>query len=379
MTGLMDFLTSPDLGTFIGGVGRGLSSYAKPGGQFSMGDTMAQIQADQAKRKFSEKVPGLLDTIQDPQKRAIIEALPPEAQMAVLTGLAGPSASNKYGLNPVYMRDANGNLTIGQLNSAGGLSPVDTGGLQPVQTWNNQWLDTGTGYQGVDPRNPLGGAPGGTAGGPPIGTPGFNPDAPYPGGANTAPVPAPSTPAPAPPPGGDGAYIPKDVAGQARDRAIGTATGESQGAAIAAKPSADLALTRVNRLIDGVLNDPYLDSMVGSVDNMLPNVSNKAGSFNSRIEQLKGSNFLTAYQQLRGGGSITEPEGRKAEQAQARLNLAQSEEEFKAALEDMRLMAVEGYVMGLVEAGQQLEPGTVFELGGRVYQWDGMSPIPVSR
>ena len=37
------------------------------------------------------------------------------------------------------------------------------------------------------------------------------------------------------------------------------------------------------------------------------------------MEQIRGKNFLTAYQQLKGGGAITEIEGTKAEAAQARL------------------------------------------------------------
>ena len=49
----------------------------------------------------------------------------------------------------------------------------------------------------------------------------------------------------------------------------------------------------------------------------------------------QGKNFLTAYQQLKGGGAITEIEGTKAEAAQARLATAQNKEDWDAAMNDL--------------------------------------------
>lgn len=53
-----------------------------------------------------------------------------------------------------------------------------------------------------------------------------------------------------------------------------------------------------------------------------------AANFQTRLDQIGGKQFLQAYQTLKGGGQITEVEGKKAEQALARMNTAQSEEEF---------------------------------------------------
>ena len=58
-------------------------------------------------------------------------------------------------------------------------------------------------------------------------------------------------------------------------------------------------------------------------------------------QQMRGKNFLEAYQGLKGGGQITEIEGLKAENAQARLNEAQSEKEYLTALNDMKMLIAE--------------------------------------
>jgi hypothetical protein len=62
-----------------------------------------------------------------------------------------------------------------------------------------------------------------------------------------------------------------------------------------------------------------------------------AYGFGKIMEQIVGKNFLAAYQQLKGGGSITEIEGTKAEAAQARLATAQSRGDFDKALNDLEI------------------------------------------
>jgi flagellar protein FlgJ len=56
----------------------------------------------------------------------------------------------------------------------------------------------------------------------------------------------------------------------------------------------------------------------------------------ARYKQLQGQAFLQAYNLLKGGGAITDIEGKKAESAMARLDRAQSEDTFKEALKDFR-------------------------------------------
>ena len=89
-----------------------------------------------------------------------------------------------------------------------------------------------------------------------------------------------------------------------------------------------------------------------------------AADFHALLDQVKGGTFMQAYQGLKGAGQITEVEGKKAENAIARLSTAQSETEFKKAL---------GEYEGVIRAGlvrQQSFAGTKF--GGGV----GLSAAP---
>ena len=56
-----------------------------------------------------------------------------------------------------------------------------------------------------------------------------------------------------------------------------------------------------------------------------------AADFKSRYDEIMGGAFLEAFETLKGGGSITETEGKKATAAKTRMNLAQSEGEFLSA------------------------------------------------
>jgi hypothetical protein len=88
--------------------------------------------------------------------------------------------------------------------------------------------------------------------------------------------------------------------------------------------------------IDSTLNDPALGSATGGDGwlSAIPGTGAKRAA--TKIEQLKGQVFLQAYEQLKGGGVITEIEGKKAEAAIARLDRGQSDEDFKEALMELR-------------------------------------------
>jgi hypothetical protein len=60
----------------------------------------------------------------------------------------------------------------------------------------------------------------------------------------------------------------------------------------------------------------------------------QAEDFETRRKQLVGGTFLQAYETLKGGGQITEVEGKKAQDAIARMSTSQSEAEFNQALND---------------------------------------------
>lgn len=80
----------------------------------------------------------------------------------------------------------------------------------------------------------------------------------------------------------------------------------------------------------------------GTMDprNYLPGTDAK--DFQVVLDQLGGAAFLQAFDSLKGGGQITEIEGKKATDAMARLNRAQSDKEFEASLRDLREVMEKG-------------------------------------
>jgi hypothetical protein len=74
---------------------------------------------------------------------------------------------------------------------------------------------------------------------------------------------------------------------------------------------------------------------VGAMSGLASSIpGSSAMGFSKIMAQIGGKNFLNAYQQLKGGGAITEIEGTKAEAAQARLATAQNKQDFNKALDD---------------------------------------------
>lgn len=88
--------------------------------------------------------------------------------------------------------------------------------------------------------------------------------------------------------------------------------------------------------IDGILNDPALDRSTGmfSVLQNVPGTPQRR--FGARARQLEGQAFLQAFESLKGAGQITEIEGQKATQAIGRLDTAQSADDYRTALTELR-------------------------------------------
>lgn len=88
--------------------------------------------------------------------------------------------------------------------------------------------------------------------------------------------------------------------------------------------------------IDNVLNDKNRSRGTGvsSMFNWIP--ASGGRDFQAKVDQLKGKAFLEAFESLKGGGAITQVEGDKATAAIARLDVAQSEEAFEAAMKELR-------------------------------------------
>jgi hypothetical protein len=125
--------------------------------------------------------------------------------------------------------------------------------------------------------------------------------------------------------------VPKDVAGKAAAEEIGTATGK----VAAGLPDAIAKAEEASALINSLKTDPGRLQATGTSSYIPALAGTAAKDFNVKLDQLKGTVFLQAYSQLKGGGAITEVEGKKAEQAIARLDTAQSEGEFVKALDEL--------------------------------------------
>lgn len=104
-------------------------------------------------------------------------------------------------------------------------------------------------------------------------------------------------------------------------------------------------------LLSDLKSHPGLKYAVGT-SSLLPIVpGTPAADFRTRLNQIKGQQFLQAYETLKGGGHITEIEGQKATEAQARMDVAQTEEEFTKALTEYQGIIRKGLERARKSAG----------------------------
>lgn len=89
--------------------------------------------------------------------------------------------------------------------------------------------------------------------------------------------------------------------------------------------------------ISGLMDHPGMANAVGvRVPGWSAVPGTEAANFVARLEQLQGQAFLQAFESLKGGGQITEIEGKKATDAIARLGQNQSEAAFKESLRELQ-------------------------------------------
>ena len=85
-------------------------------------------------------------------------------------------------------------------------------------------------------------------------------------------------------------------------------------------------------LVNRMLDHPGLESAVG-LSSVAPTIpGGEAADFEVLLDTLKGRQFLTEIQKMKGQGSLSDAEGKKIEAAAESLSLSQSEEAFKDAL-----------------------------------------------
>ena len=141
-------------------------------------------------------------------------------------------------------------------------------------------------------------------------------------------------------------------AAESEGTALGKIRGTAEGEAIRDLPLIEENSNYAIKLIDDIIEHPGLKSVVGA-KNILsgaapmllgrdPVAGSDAADFKARLDQIKGKQFLEAFQSLKGGGHITEIEGEKATQAISRMKTSQSEKEFIAAAREFKGIVQQG-------------------------------------
>lgn len=122
--------------------------------------------------------------------------------------------------------------------------------------------------------------------------------------------------------------------------------------------SSNRLMNSIDQLLENSNLDQYL-GIEGFVRGKLADLrlDEDAANVKGLIDQIRGDVFLQAFSTLKGGGQITEIEGEKATQAQARLSTAQSEEAFRAALNELKFYTE----LGIKRAKGERIPETFYE------------------
>lgn len=182
------------------------------------------------------------------------------------------------------------------------------------------------------------------------------------------------------------------LAAAAGQKTEATKTAEVLVADREALPKIESSAENTLATLKDVLTHPGFTDVIG-VPNVITGIWSPPGTdarnFKSKYEQLKGQQFLEAFNSLRGGGSITEVEGLKAEQAIAALrDPGISESEFKRNAKILEDTIKRGVNKAREKVGQppkyqldkEAEPakkantpavGTTSVVGGVTYVWDG--------
>jgi hypothetical protein len=202
--------------------------------------------------------------------------------------LKNPHSDERYYGNPVYMQDADGNMVVGQMSDNGNLKPLDTHGLKLAP--GVQKVDLGDSWGILDRSGSL------------------------------------------------ISREPKNLANAERQKELGGQQGRNEAAAPADAQAAQNALD----MIDQIRTDPNREIGTGksSIFNNFP--ATGGYDFQTKVDQAKSGAFLTAIQQMRGMGSLSNAEGSTATQAVTRMNTATTEQGFLDALNDYEKIVRQG-------------------------------------
>ena len=158
--------------------------------------------------------------------------------------------------------------------------------------------------------------------------------------------------------------IPKNLGAAESEKVQGRIAGENTANAQAQLSGMVAQADQSLALIDNIINDPALAGITGMFQGRLPPMSQAGTDLNVKIEQLKGKAFLEAFESLKGGGAITEREGAAASAAMARLDRAQSTEEFIASLRELSEIMRTGVERAREKAGSTPASQTGLQASG---------------
>lgn len=272
---------------------------AGQGQPFSLsGDQLAELMGSDMTRGFAQSYLQAEQQRQQSQGRFVMEQGPNGSvwQRDKLTGqtevLMTPqqagTGQTELGLTPQYGVDANGNPVLIQIGKDGqavqtAMPEGVTLSKEPIR------LDAGTHFVLLDPitRQPVG-------------------------------------------------QIEKNNEEAAYQSGFGNAAGKAAAERIDSLPKVIAQADNMLSSIDGILNDPALDYSTGWLSWMQGVPGTEQYRFGQRALQLQGQAFLQAFESLKGGGQITEIEGAKATQAIGRLSTAQSADDYREALGELK-------------------------------------------
>lgn len=188
-------------------------------------------------------------------------------------------------------------------------------------------------------------------------------------------------------------FRPGVAGGEDRVAPIGTLGGEANAAALVAGaetearetaradvaaafdlPAVEEAAAQALSVIDQLIDHPGLQYVTGLASKLptIPGTSQAAAR--ALANQFEGIVYLNAYQQLKGGGHITEFEGQKAAQAKARIERAQNINDYRAALREYRQIIESGLRRARADANR----GAAGSRGAQPPQGSGNQAVRVS-
>lgn len=154
------------------------------------------------------------------------------------------------------------------------------------------------------------------------------------------------------------------------EKAFGTATGKASGEATAAAPGDIAAGSAALDIINQIRTSPELPWATGTMAGLGGNAIPGTGrfGFQNLVEQAKSGAFLTAVQEMRGLGALSNAEGQAATQAITRINTALSKEDFLKALADYEAIVLRG--MERAQARLNTNAPAANQGGGRVLTYN---------